>query len=116
MNFYVFGKLIVMKSSSPAISIPHEKENAIQHFLADTFHDAKSHINDGLNALKKELIGIGESTFDLFSMPVNNFLKNIDQIERDFLNGLERSRNQSALRIVTVEQALSDTIQLEENY
>ena len=78
-------------------------------------------INNLYNGLKDELLRFGtevEYCFSIISHPVNNFLKDLSQIEKDFI--LELGGESMALqpspagKIIPIEEALKGN--MEENY
>ena len=113
------------------------KENkvSINSFLKDSYSNAKKQIKGGFNAFKDELREIrntAEACFDFFALPVNNYLKDISQIDSDFQQtpgpALEPSEtpvriseaamriSDSSMRIVSITEALSSGGPMEENY
>src|SRR6185503_19458340 len=113
------------------------KENkvTINSFLKDSYTNAKKQIQGGFNAFKDELREIrhtAEACFDFFALPVNNYLKDISQIDSDFRQApgpaLEPSEtsirvseatirlNENTMGIVSITEALSSCGPMEENY
>lgn len=113
----------------------NENKVTINSFLKDSYTNAKKQIQGGINAFKDELREIrhtAEACFDFFALPVNNYLKDISQIDSDFKQApgpaLEPSEtsvrisdatmriSDSSMRVVSITEALSSGGPMEENY
>ena len=113
------------------------KENkiSINNFLKDSYSNAKKQLQGGINAFKDELREIrntAEACFDFFALPINNYLKDISQIDNDFQQApgpaLEPSEtslriteaamrmSDNSMRVVSITEALSSGGPMEENY
>ncbi len=68
-----------------------------------------------LTMIKEELRDFREQAIDHMSQPVNNFLKDLSQIEMEFRRELESLQtNNHRANIIPIEQALQSS--LEQNY
>jgi len=78
------------------------KENriSINTFLRESYAIAKQQIQGNIDAFKDEI-----RTF--ITLPINNFLKDITQMDQDF---------QETPNIVSISEAVSTTTIMEENY
>ena len=126
-----------MEKASSVVRPDVLKENklSINSFLRDSYVNAKKQLQGGINAFKEELREIrhtAEACFDFFALPVNNYLKDISQIDRDFQEApgpaLEPSETsirqgestiritETNMRIISITEALSSSGPMEENY
>lgn len=61
--------------------------DAIENFVKSAFNETKKDIGNGLSFFKEELAGKIHRTGDYLNamvLPVNNFLKDVSQIEKEF--------------------------------
>ena len=92
----------------------------IHDFLRGSYQQAKEQLQDGVSFLKDELHGIQQKAghyMNQMLLPVNNFLKDITQIESELQTELNKEPEQFVLlqgRLVTVEEVLTGP--MEENY
>jgi hypothetical protein len=97
--------------------IRRENRHSINSMLRRSYSEAKKQIQDGLNAIKDEVRNTADACLDLFSMPVNNHLKDNSQIDQDFLPSREGPPSESSsMRIIAITEALSASGPMEENY
>ncbi len=92
---------------------------SIHNFLRDSYTQAKRHLQGGISVFREELREIrdtAEACFDFFALPVNNFLKDITQIDTEFQQGLDRDPANSSRPVTPIRQALSAAGTMEENY
>lgn len=90
--------------------------------IRQSYASAKKHLQDGITVIKDEFIGIydkAESYFNIIALPVNNYLKDLTQIEAEFQHEQNKDCMQfnAAVRngnIVPLDQALKGC--MEENY
>ena len=77
------------------------KENrmSIHNFLRDSYAIAKQQIQGNIEALRDD--------FRYLALPINNFLKDITQIDQDF---------QDLPNVVPISDAVSGCTKMEENY
>jgi hypothetical protein len=71
-----------------------ENLNAIHDFVKKSMKEKKQVIADGLSNFKEGLsdaFGDKQSYINLLTLPVNNFLKDISQIEKDFEAELKKN-------------------------
>ena len=104
-----------------------ENKMTIHSFLRESYNQAKkqwgdgvSFIRDGVSFFKDEFSAIYDKTgqyIDRMMLPVNNFLKDINQIDSELKQEISKDSTELVFldgRMVTVEQALS--LPMEENY
>lgn len=126
----LFCKSIVMTNLLNSVVKPDvldENKMTIHSFLRQTYNEAKkqwdegvSFVQGGVSFFKEEFSSIYNKTgeyFDRMMLPVNNFLKDIKQIDSELTQ--EKSKESTELvfldgRMVTIDQALS--LPMEENY
>jgi hypothetical protein len=105
----------------------NENKMTIHYFLRQSYDEAKkqledgfSLIQDGVSFLKEEFSAIYEKTgqyLDRMILPVNNFLKDITQIDSELKQEIRKESTELISlngRMVSVDQALSQP--MEENY
>ncbi len=81
----------------PALPVEQEKKLSMHSFIMESYSHTKKHIEQGVSYLKKEISGFREKSEGCFSnilLPVNNFLKDLSQID----NELELERKKELLR------------------
>src|SRR5690349_1493809 len=104
MDLLPSGRITVaMEQTSSSVVRPDVlKENrmSIHTFLRESYAIAKQQLQGNIDAFKDEL-----RTF--IALPINNFLKDITQIDQDF---------QKTPKIVSISEAVSTAIIMEENY
>jgi hypothetical protein len=108
-----------MKSNS-VVNPDVLKENmvSIRSFLKDSYSNAKKNIQDGMNFFKDEFSAFYNKTggyINQMMLPVNNFVKDISQIETELLQ--EKSNDPAASghgHLVPIEEAMRSP--MEENY
>ena len=102
-----------------------QQQMTINLFLSQSFDQAKkqlengvSLIQDGVSFIKEELVSIYDKTGDCLNgmaLPINNFLKDISQIDSEFQQQDINSSGQSmGCTIIPIEVALLSP--MEENY
>jgi hypothetical protein len=97
-------------SVNPRLLFP-SKDSAIMQFLGNACQEAGSHITETLNNFKRDC----QDAFDFFSLPVNNYLKNSDDIDKDFISP-RKLEKRIVLKVIPAEEALASILTLEENY
>ena len=104
-----------------------ENKMTIHSFLRQSYNQVKKHweegvtfIQDGASFFKDEFSAIYNKTgnyIDRMMLPVNNFLKDINQIDSELKQEISKDSTELVFldgRMVTVDQALS--LPMEENY
>lgn len=98
--------------------IREENMLSINSFLRQSYNAVSRHIQDGVTFFKEELTNIyqqAENCVTNMLLPVNNFLKDHTQIEKDFLQeAINAPERTGGSNIVPVEIALLSP--MEENY
>jgi hypothetical protein len=96
------------------------------HSLNSVIRQSYKHIQEGISVIKDEFVGIygnisdrASTYFGIIALPVNNFLKDLSQIEDEFRNELSKEAfafNAAPLNknIIPLERALDSC--MEENY
>src|SRR5687767_11972193 len=100
-----------MKSNS-VVNPDVLKENmvSIRSFLKDSYSNAKKNIQDGMNFFKDEFSAFYNKTgtyINQMMLPVNNFVKDISEIETELLQ--EKSNDPAASghgHLVPIEEAM----------
>lgn len=101
----------------------NENMTTLNSVIRQSYSQAKKHLQDGITVIKDEFIGIydkAESYFNIIALPVNNFLKDLTQIDAEFQRELDRETLQftpalnSNGNLIPIEQALNG--RMEENY
>jgi hypothetical protein len=124
--FHKESKTIVMKKSirilSHSNSSAFEKNiDAVQYYIKNTFSETRKEISEGLNSFKEGLTDKLNKTGSYIKndlvLPVNNFIKDIAQIEREF--EAERKNNAEYCicidgKMIPAEEVLK--MPMEENY
>jgi hypothetical protein len=87
-------------SSVVGPEVLEENKNSINTFMRHSYEQAKKQIESGISAFKDEFRQTAEACIDFFRLPVNNYLKDIGQIENEF----------------RLTEALSTPTRMEENY
>lgn len=94
---------------------------ALNSAIRQSYSQAKKHLQDGITVIKDEFIGIydrANSYFNIIAHPVNNFLKDLTQIDAEFMYELNKESIQftavAQTNIVPIEQAMKG--KMEENY
>ncbi|OSZ80598.1 hypothetical protein CAP36_04925 [Chitinophagaceae bacterium IBVUCB2] len=93
----------------------------IHGFLNDSYQQAKQHIQEGVSFLKTELFSIHDKStcyINRMMMPVNNFLKDITEIESELQQELTKDASHCLCidgQMVPAEVVLI-TQPMEENY
>lgn len=108
------SSLTVLKQDSLA-------EKLLPTVITESYTHAKKHLHDGITALKDEFIGMYDKAatcINKIALPINNFLKDIGEIEAEFMNETHKESLRSTTPVVAMsfpcEQALNGY--LEENY
>lgn len=89
----------------------------IHHFLRESYSAVSRHIQDGVSFFKEELQQIylqTEQCVNTMLLPVNNFLKDMTEIDREFEQAGSGRPDSAAGNIVPIEIALLSP--MEENY
>ena len=124
------GKSIVMTNLLNSVVQPDvldENKLTIHSFLRQSYNQAKkqleegiSFIQDGVNFFKEEFSAIYDKTgqyIDRMLLPVNNFLKDIKQIDSELKQEVSKESPELMYlngKMVTVDHVLSQSV--EENY
>ena len=117
-----YHKIIAMEKEPTSVVGPDvlkENKQSVHAFLRDSYTHAKKQFQDGVNAFRDELREIGHTAgacFDFFALPVNNFLKDIRQIEEEFQEGPAEETSYPNIHIVPITEAISTAGPMEENY
>ena len=114
-------------TSSVQPEVLNENRKTIHSFLSESYTHAKKQIGegmhmlqDGMSFIKDEFSAIYDKTghyLNRMALPVNNFLKDLSQIEQELLHEVSKESQQLISmdgRLVPVEQVLSQP--MEENY
>jgi hypothetical protein len=67
--------------------ILQENKESVHSFLQDTYAETKKQLQQGITVFKEEFTEIKNKAgeyFHLLTLPVNNFLKDLTQIEKEF--------------------------------
>lgn len=105
-----------------------ENKQSIHSFLSESYSHAKKHLDDGVhfiqegfNAFRYEVSAMAGKTGEYLSRmasPVNNFLKDLTQIDNEMLAEFSKATTQPMMsldgQLVPVEQVLKQP--MEENY
>lgn len=94
--------------------------DAVQYYIKSTFSETKREISEGLSSFKDGLSDTIHKTGNYINnlvLPVNNFLKDLTQIEKEFEE--EKTRNETYCicldgQMIPAEQVLN--LAMEENY
>lgn len=98
-----------------------ENKTTINSFLKDSYTHAKKHLEDGVSFIKEEFSAIYDKTghyLNKMVLPVNNFLKDLSQIEAELLHEVSKESPQMIClngEMVPAEQVLLYK-GMEENY
>ncbi len=99
----------------------NEGRVSLNSVIRQSYSNAKNYLHDGMTVIKDEFIGIydkAETYFNIIAQPVNNFLKDLTQIEQEFQYELEKINHQvpasSNANVIPIEMALCG--RMEENY
>lgn len=111
--------------NTQGIDLPHSTVlirniDAVQSFVKSTLNETKKEIGDGLSFFKEGIAEKIHKTGDYLNslvLPVNNFIKDINQIEQDF--EAERRKNEDYCiclngRMIPAAEVLN--MPMEENY
>ncbi len=99
----------------------NENKLTINSFLKSSYNHAKKGLEDGVSFIKDEFSAIYDKTGQYLNkmvLPVNNFLKDLTQIEAELLQEVSKESEQYIClngEMVSVEQVLSSHV-MEENY
>jgi hypothetical protein len=94
--------------------------NAIHDFVKKSMKEKRQVIAEGLSNFKEGLVDAftdGQSYVNLLSLPVNNFLKDISQMDRDFEEELKKNSDYCIClngKMIPANEVL--TMPMEENY
>ena len=113
-----------MQNSSPAhlnrLHIFAENLNAIHGFVKKSMKEKRQVIADGLSNFKEGMSDAFDETrsyVHLLTLPVNNFLKDLSQIDNDFEAELKKTSEYSIClngKMIPASEVL--TMPMEENY
>jgi hypothetical protein len=92
-----------------------ENRSSINQFLRESYSSAKKQIRDGIDAFRDELLGLAETAESWFSLPVNNHLKDLSQIDRDFQQSPEPAGG-TTRNLISLHEAITTVRGIEENY
>jgi len=114
-----------MENTHGKLHLPHSTVlirnlDAVQSFVKSRLSDTKREIGDGLSFFKEEIAEKFHKTGDYLNslvLPVNNFIKDINQIEQEF--EAERQKNDEYCiclngRMIPAAEVLN--MPMEENY
>jgi hypothetical protein len=116
-------KSIVMTNVSNSVVKPdvlEENKMTIHSFLKESYNQAKKQWDEGVTFFKDEFSAFYNKTgeyIDRMLLPVNNFLKDIKQIESELKQEISKESTELVFldgSLVTIDQALS--LPMEENY
>jgi hypothetical protein len=90
--------------------------------IRQSYTQAKKHLQDGITVIRDEFMGMydkAESYFNIIALPVNNFLKDLTQIETELQRELSKDAPQltpamNKCNVIPIEQAMNG--RMEENY
>ena len=108
--------------SAPTITNPtfvEENLSAVNSVFKQSYDHAKKHIQEGVNVIQESILGIydkASSYVHKMALPVNNFIKDLTQIEAEFqaeIRGKSVGMT-TASCIIPLEEALKG--RMEENY
>ena len=105
-----------MKNSVVSQDVLTENMQAIHSFLRQSYDTAKKQWADGVSFFKDEFSTLRSRTgtyLNRIVLPVNNFLKEVDQIDSDIQKEKTNSRNMPSIIPVEIAAAISSG---EENY
>ena len=105
-----------MKNSVVSQDILTENMQAIHSFLRESYDTAKKQWDDGVSFFKDEFSTLRNRTgtyLNRIVLPVNNFLKEVDQIDSELKTEKVNARNTPVIIPVEVAAAISSG---EENY
>ena len=104
----------------PDTSILEKKVDAVHNYFKDTFNETKREISEGLSSFKEGISGTLSKTGSYINnlvLPVNNFLKDVTQIEKEFEEEKIKSEAYCIClngQMVSAEDVLN--LPMEENY
>jgi hypothetical protein len=114
-----------MEKSIGTLSLPNSSSleknvGSVHTYLKNTFNETKREISEGLSSFKDGITGTFNRTGTYINnlvLPVNNFLKDVAQIEKEFEE--ERRKNEQFCicldgQMVPAEEVLN--LPMEENY
>lgn len=97
-----------------------ENKMTIHSFLRQSYNHARKQLEDGVSFFKEEFSTIYDKTgqyIDRMLLPVNNFLKDIKQIDSELRQEINKDPTELICldgKILTIDQALCQP--MEENY
>ncbi len=111
--------------TNPLISVVHpevleENKMTINSFLKQSYEQAKKQVEDGMFFIKEEFSVFYHETgqcLNRMALPINNFLKDLTQIETELLQEVSKESSHHLLmngEMVPVEKVL--TMPMEENH
>ena len=98
----------------------NDNRMTINSFIKESYKQAKKQVGNSVSFIKEEFSFIYDKTsicLNRMALPVNNFLKDLTQIESEFQQELNKESGQFMYlqgKIVPVEEVLSQP--MEENY
>lgn len=96
-----------------------ENMDLIGSFIKQSYNFASKHVQDGVHFIKEEISGLYDITTSCLgrmALPVNNFLKDIAQIDAEFKTELNIMPDPAAIPgMVNLHEAISSGC-MEENY
>jgi len=108
------SSLTVLKQDSLA-------EKLLPAVITESYTHAKKHLHNGITAIKDEFIDMYDKAttcINKIALPINNFLKDIGEIEAEFMDEIHKESLRSVTPSMAIvfpgEQALNGY--LEENY
>ena len=97
-----------------------ENKVTIHSFIRQSYNQAKKQFKDGVSLFKEEFSSMYDKAdhyFDRMMLPVNNFLKDIKQIDSELLQEISKESTEVVFldgKMVPAEHVLA--IPMEENY
>ena len=104
----------------PTLSSVSENLSSLHNFFKDSYKGGKREFSERVSLLKEGLSGAYDKTstcVNLLTLPINNFLKDIAQIEREFQEELSKNTEHCVCldgKMMPVSEILSRP--MEENY
>jgi hypothetical protein len=123
MNFWAIPQTSIAMTNSSLTVLKQDSfaEKLLPAVITESYSHAKKHLQDGITAIKDEFIGMYDKAatcINRIALPINNFLKDMGEIEAEFMNEVQKESLRPAAPSLMVvfpsEQALNGY--LEENY
>jgi hypothetical protein len=123
MKFWDIPQTSIAMTNSSLTMLKQDSfaEKLLPSVITESYTHAKKHFHDGITAIKDEFIGMYDKAatcINRIALPINNFLKDIGEIEAEFMNEIQKESLRTTAPALIVafpsEQALNGY--LEENY